>query len=91
MEQIHCTISGNVQGVYLRSYIKECADARGVLGFVRNLPDGSVEVVAEGSGDMLTAFLADVRQGSSLSRIDTVDAVWGHATKKFDHFSVKYE
>lgn len=91
MEQIHCTISGRVQGVYLRSYIKECADARGVLGFVRNVPNGTVEIVAEGSSEVLTAFLSDVRRGSSLSQIETVDAVWGHATKSYDHFSVAYE
>lgn len=91
MEQVRCTISGVVQGVYLRTYIKECADTRGIPGFVRNLPDGTVELVAEGSSELLTTFLADVRRGSSLSKIESVDAVWGHATHAFDHFSILYE
>lgn len=88
MERITCTISGKVQNVFLRNYIKECADARTLTGFVRNLENGTVELVAEGNGDVLTALLADVRRGSPLSKIDSVDVVWGHATKSFEHFRV---
>jgi acylphosphatase len=88
MERVTCTITGRVQNVFLRSYIKECADARTLTGFVRNLENGTVELVAEGNGEVLTAFLADVRRGSTLSRIESVDVVWGHATKKFEHFLI---
>jgi acylphosphatase len=91
MEQIHCTISGRVQQVFLRTYIKECADVHKVTGFVRNLENGTVEVVAEGNSETLTKFLADIRRGSALSQIDSVDAVWSHARHQFDHFSIKHD
>jgi len=91
MEQIHCIISGKVQNVFLRSYIKECADKYDILGFVQNLENGTVEVVVEGNSSTLTKFLSDVRQGSSMSQIESIDTTWGHATKKFDHFSIKHD
>jgi acylphosphatase len=91
MEQVTCTISGKVQNVFLRSYIKECADKYGLVGFVRNLENGNVEVVAEGGGETIAKFLADVRRGSTLSVIETVDTVWSHARHNFDHFLIKSE
>lgn len=91
MERIECSISGRVQGVFLRAHIKECADARSLLGFVRNLENGTVQVVAEGNAEVLTAFLADIRRGNSLARIESVDVVWGPARHQYDHFSIHHD
>lgn len=58
-------ISGLVQGVYFRASTREKADALKVTGFVRNEPDGSVYVEAEGEEDDLKAFLQWCHRGPS--------------------------
>ena len=58
---------GRVQGVGYRYFVLRQADLIGVSGFARNLPDGSVEVVAEGGEDALGRFEAAVRAGPSFA------------------------
>ena len=53
MKRIHVIISGRVQGVFFRYNTNKVANKLGLKGFVRNLSDGCVEVVAEGSEDKL--------------------------------------
>ena len=55
--QAHIRIYGQVQGVFFRSYAKEVADRLGLVGWVKNNPDGSVETVAEGSKEKLEEFV----------------------------------
>jgi len=52
--------SGRVQGVGFRNTVRTIADRHGVTGYVVNLPDGRVKLVAEGRSEQLTEFLADV-------------------------------
>jgi acylphosphatase len=54
---------GRVQGVGFRWFVREAARRRLLSGWVRNRPDGSVEIAAEGEGDALAAFVAAVRVG----------------------------
>ena len=60
---IHLLISGRVQGVGFRYNTKRTAQRLGLRGWVRNLEDGQVEVVVQGSEDLLEDFLAFCRQG----------------------------
>ena len=69
----HAVVRGRVQGVGFRYFARQRADVHRVSGFVRNLPDGSVELHAEGKSDALNAFEADVRRGPSFGRVE--DAV----------------
>jgi len=66
----HAVVRGQVQGVGFRYFARKRAEVLGVAGFVRNLPDGSVELHAEGAPGALRAFEADVRRGPSFGRVD---------------------
>ncbi|MEN9626621.1 MAG: hypothetical protein RL557_949 [archaeon] len=66
-------ISGTVQGVSFRQFIKEQADIIGVRGYVRNLSDGRVEVFAEGIDDKVNKFLEVCRVGYPHSKIKNVE------------------
>jgi acylphosphatase len=66
-------IYGRVQGVWFRGATEEQARSRGVDGWVRNRPDGSVEAVFEGPPDAVAALLAFVRRGPPAARVERVD------------------
>jgi len=65
-------IIGDVQGVSFRSFAKQQADALHITGTVRNMGDGSVEIIAEGSEENLKAFLAQCRRGPRYAKVDQV-------------------
>ena len=75
MKTIRMFISGNVQGVFFRRFIKENADKLNVRGFVRNLEDGRVEVVAEGKDENVNEFLKKCREGSAHSNVKKVENI----------------
>ena len=69
---IRCVVSGKVQGVWFRASTKEEAQKLGVTGWVRNLPDGCVEVLACGPEDKLTALHAWLHQGPRSANVTDV-------------------
>ena len=66
-------ISGRVQGVGFRFFTEAAAMREGIDGWVRNLPDGRVEVAAEGDADAMDRFERSVRHGPPAARVDDVD------------------
>jgi len=70
--RIHLRVEGRVQGVGFRWFVREQARALGVAGWVRNLPDGCVELQAEGPDDALAAFTARVRSGPAAAEVRAV-------------------
>jgi acylphosphatase len=70
--RVHLLISGIVQGVSFRYYTVSEAGRLGVRGWVRNLPSGEVEAVAEGPAEAVERFIAWCRRGPSLARVDDV-------------------
>jgi acylphosphatase len=66
-------ISGAVQGVFFRATCAREAARHGVAGWVRNLPDGSVEGVIEGHAEAVEAMTAWCRRGPDGARVDGVD------------------
>jgi acylphosphatase len=68
-------ISGRVQGVGFRWYTLRKAEECGVVGWVRNLPDGRVEAVGKGSSQSVAAFHAALTQGPRLAHVENVDKV----------------
>jgi acylphosphatase len=66
-------VQGRVQGVGYRYFVLRQAEALGVCGFARNLPDGAVEVVAEGSAEVLAAFEALLRDGPAFAEVTGVE------------------
>ena len=81
----HLWISGRVQGVGFRGHTERRARRLDLKGWVRNLPDGRVEVVAEGGRDAVEEFLAWCRRGPRHARVDSVREEWGtpHGEKAF--------
>jgi acylphosphatase len=66
-------VRGVVQGVGFRFFAERTARALGVRGWVRNLPDGSVETVAEGDEAAVAQYLARLERGPSGARVDGVE------------------
>ncbi|MCJ2165960.1 MULTISPECIES: acylphosphatase [unclassified Pseudodesulfovibrio] len=73
MQQIHAIVHGKVQGVWFRGWTREVAFEIGIRGWVRNLPDGSVETLAQGKPDQLDQFETRLKQGPPLARVSGID------------------
>jgi acylphosphatase len=69
MKSIRIIISGSVQGVTFRQFVKKNADELGVRGFVRNLEDGTMEIVAEGRDETVNELLKRCKQGPLHSNV----------------------
>jgi acylphosphatase len=69
----HYLVSGRVQGVGFRYFTSDIAARENVHGWVRNLPDGRVEIEAEGDAEALTRFERSLRQGPRGGRVEAVD------------------
>jgi acylphosphatase len=80
--------SGRVQGVGFRYTVKTVVVGFEVTGTVRNLPDGRVELVAEGSREELDAFRSAVRESGLEHFIRNEDLSWGEATGEFRGFEI---
>ena len=76
--------------VMFRDFTMRKARSFGLVGYVKNLPDGSVEVVAEGERAALEALVEKLHKGSVLSKVDHVEVVWGEPSKQFRNFSITY-
>lgn len=72
MKSVRVRIEGLVQGVWYRAWTTEQAGERGLNGWVRNRHDGSVEAVFSGPEEQVDAMVASCRNGSPLSRVDSV-------------------
>lgn len=82
-------IHGRVQGVYYRASTVETAGELGLTGYARNLPDGSVEVVAEGDREALEQLHRWCEQGPPAARVDRTEVAHSEATGEFGTFDVR--
>ena len=89
-KRIHVFWSGRVQGVGFRYTAESAALDLGVEGWVRNLPDGRVEAVAEGPEKTLKQFLEQIAGGAMKRYIQGTDATWSKPTGEFDDFQIRY-
>jgi acylphosphatase len=71
--RVHVFVSGDVQGVFFRYETRELARTQGLAGWVRNLPDGRVEAVFEGSGQAVQAMVDWCREGPGGARVTEVE------------------
>lgn len=83
---VHVVVTGRVQGVFFRDYIKTNAKGLGISGFVRNLPTGKVEIIAQ--GERLDEFIRHCYRGSSASKVDEVKIDNIDEPEKFDDFKI---
>jgi acylphosphatase len=86
MPRVHLHISGRVQGVYYRQTTAQVAADLGLSGWVRNLPDGRVEAIAEGPTEALERLLAFCHEGPPAARVERVECQWQEETGEFARF-----
>lgn len=85
---IHAVVHGIVQGVNFRYHTKATATQLGVVGWVRNLPDGTVEVVAEGEQYALDQLIVFLRRGPTHAVVLHVDLSWEAPTYQYQQFLI---
>ena len=87
-KRIQVIVRGRVQGTFFRASTQREAKRLGITGWVRNRPDGSVEIVAEGDEDSIKALASWANHGPSAARVDNVDVRWRGYTGEFPEFSI---
>ncbi|NPA41486.1 MAG: acylphosphatase [Aquificae bacterium] len=83
-------VSGVVQGVGFRAYTQRVAESYGLSGWVRNLPDGRVEILAEGDEEVLCHFVKEVWKGPRLARVDKLEIIKEESDEPLRGFDIKY-
>jgi acylphosphatase len=87
---VQATVTGRVQGVGFREFVRQEATARGITGWVRNSDDGrGVEFVAEGEDTAIDSLIASVREGPRFAKVESVDCEYSEASQGFARFSVE--
>lgn len=90
MQELHAIISGRVQLVMMRDFVQRKARWLGLTGWVKNLPNGTVEVVAQGERDKLERLLKKLHRGSMLSRVDSVVPEWRNCGTVHTSFQIVF-
>ena len=84
-------VRGVVQGVGFRYFTQRAARDAGVAGYVRNLADGRVEVVAEGDPGAFERFERSIRSGPPLARVDGVEVETGNPPVGYARFEIRQQ
>lgn len=88
--RLHAVIHGRVQGVNFRAMTQHTAAQHHLTGWVRNLPDDTVEAVAEGPLPALEAFEQFLHQGPRAAQVERVEVRYSAATGEFHSFSIRF-
>ena len=89
-KQVSLKIFGQVQGTGYRYSAQKQAKKLGLTGYVKNLPDGSVELAAEGEEQDLKDLLAWCYTGVGSANVDHIDAAWAGSVEEFTDFMIKF-
>lgn len=89
MKRLEAKVTGHVQGVFFRAATQRRARELGLGGWVRNEPDGTVRVVAEGEKSALEQLASFLHQGSPAAEVRAVETTWDDATGEFNYFQVR--
>jgi acylphosphatase len=87
--RLEASVRGRVQGVGFRWFVVRRAAEQGLVGWVANVADGSVRIVAEGAPEGLDRLEVDLRLGPTGAVVDRVDAVRMPGTGQFERFSIR--
>jgi len=88
--RVRVLAGGRVQGVAFRYFAEKWAVSIGVTGWVRNLADGRVEVVAEGDAGNVEMFLDRLREGPRMARVDSFEVLQEAATGELTGFRIAF-
>ncbi len=89
-KRIHIFVTGRVQGVFFRQSTRVIAIKNNVNGWVRNLDDGRVEIIAEGQEENTNALADWCKTGPANSRVDEFELSEENITNEFENFEVRY-
>jgi len=90
VKALHALVSGRVQGVGYRAFTRNKAKLLGLKGFVRNLPDGRVEVYAEGDEEKLIRFLNYLKEGPFFAKVTDIEYQFLEPRGNYEDFVVLY-
>ncbi len=86
---VRVLVHGQVQGVGFRYFAQELAVELGLVGWVRNLSDGDVEAYTEGQRQVLETWIARLRQGPPLARVNDLRITWQIPQGTFRTFTIQ--
>ncbi len=89
-KQLQANITGRVQMVMYRDFAQRKARKLGIVGSVRNLPNGSVEVIAEGEEEVLNDYVKYLDRGPILAKVANIRIDWAEAKGQFSDFLIIY-
>jgi acylphosphatase len=89
MKQVHLLISGFVQGVGYREFVRSNANKMKITGWVRNLSDNRVEIAAQGGEEDLKKFIKICEQGPFLAEVKNIAIEWQEPQEAFTEFQRK--
>ena len=90
MKAVEILVTGRVQGVGFRAFAERRASKLNVVGFVRNLPEGHVEVLAQGDAAAVDSFCNWLREGPSFARVEDLSVKDVPVDPKLRDFGVRY-
>lgn len=90
MQRAHIIVHGLVQGVFFRHNTKRKALSLGLKGYAKNMPDGTVEVFAEGPEDKIKELIGFCKKGPEAAEVSRVDVKFGKARDEFESFDVRF-
>ncbi|SER79489.1 acylphosphatase [Salipaludibacillus aurantiacus] len=88
METKRLLVFGNTQGVGFRKYTRKVAYLYNIAGWVQNKPDGSVEIVAQGSSEMMELFIEKVKKGPKKAIVSKVNVLSVNCNKNYKAFKI---
>ncbi len=89
MDTWEITARGRVQGVGFRWFVQRIALEFGISGYVRNLSDGSVIILAQAEEHLLNSFQVVIHNGTSFIRVDSLEVAKLENAKKYHDFEIK--
>ena len=89
MKQTHLLISGQIQGIGYRQFVKQNAQKLGLAGWVRNLPDGKVEAVCQGKKEQLEQLVLLCRKGPFMAEVKDIVVTEAETEKEYSDFVIE--
>jgi len=90
LASLQAIVYGYVQGIFFRAFVSRQASELGLTGYVRNLPEGAVEVNAEGERNRLEKLIGYLKVGPPGARVKKVITNWSEYTGSYSGFSIRY-
>ena len=87
-KRVQLIVRGRITGVFFRAATQREARRLGITGWVRNRPDGNVEILAEAEEDAIREMVSWAQHGPSAARVDDVDVRWRSYTGEFSDFRI---